>query len=157
MLSFANMVTIRAATETDLPALAPLWHEKMVLQADHRTIPAPHARDLWIAAAQTWIGDARCGFFAAEGDGEVIGYIVGWLQPMPGLVPEQIGLVTEIAIDAHGYHGGVGRALVSALRDWFTGKGAEQLAIWTPHYDAVSQAFWRSLGAAEWVDVLWIK
>ena len=50
--------------------------------------------------------------FAAERDGELIGYIVGWLQPMPGLVPEQIGLITEIALDAHGYHGGVGRALV---------------------------------------------
>jgi hypothetical protein len=51
----------------------------------------------------------------------------------------------------------VGRALVTAQRDWFTGKGASKAAIWTPHYDAVSQAFWRSLGATEWVDVLWIK
>ena len=110
-----------------------------------------------MAAAQTWLDDARCGFFDAEREGEVIGYIVGWLQPMPGVVPEQIGLVTEIAIDAHGYHGGVGRALVATLRDWFTGKGAAQITIWTPHYDAVSQAFWRSLGATEWVDVLWIK
>ncbi|MEO8397359.1 MAG: GNAT family N-acetyltransferase [Chloroflexota bacterium] len=148
---------IRAATVIDLPALAHLWHEKMVLQADHRTLPAPNARDLWMAAAHTWLSDARCGFFAAERDQEVIGYIVGWLQPMPGLVPEQIGLITEIAIDAHGYHGGVGRALVAALRNWFSGKGASKIAIWTPHYDAVSQAFWRSLGAAEWVDVLWIK
>ena len=110
-----------------------------------------------MAAAQAWLGDARCGFFAAERDGEAIGYIVGWLQTMPGLVPEQIGLITEIAIDAHGYHGGAGRALVSALRAWFAGQGITKTAIWTAHYDAVSQAFWRSLGATEWVDVLWMK
>ena len=110
-----------------------------------------------MAAAQTWLDDARCGFFAAERDGELVGYVVGWLQPMPGLVPQQIGLITEIGIDAHGYHGGMGRALVSGLREWFTGQGAAQTVVWTAHYDAVSQAFWRSLGAAEWVDVLWIK
>jgi hypothetical protein len=72
-------------------------------------------------------------------------------------MPGQVGLITEIAIDAHGYHGGVGRKLVSALRDWFSEQGAQQTVIWTPHYDAVAQAFWRSLGAAEWVDVLWMK
>ena len=129
----------------------------MVLQVDHRTALAPNARELWMAAAQKWLDEARCGFFAAERDGDVIGYVVGWLQPMPGLMPEQIGLITEMAIDAHGYHGGVGRGLVSALRDWFSAQGAKQTVVWAAHFDAVSQAFWRSLGAAEWVDVLWIN
>ena len=151
------MLTIRAATVTDLSTLALLWHEKLVLQADHRLVPAPNARDLWIEAAQGWLDDARCGFFAAERDGDLVAYAVGWLQPMPGVVPTHIGLITEIAIDAHGYHGGVGRSLVQALREWFAARGADQTAVWTPHYDAVSQAFWRSLGAAEWMDVLWIK
>lgn len=151
------MLTIRTATETDLLALAHLWHEKMLLQAHSRTTLAANARFQWVDAAKSWLGDSRCGFFAAERDEEVIGYIVGWLQPMPGFSPEQIGLVTEIAIDAHGYHGGAGRQLVTALRGWFVAQGATQTAVWTPHYDAVAQAFWRSLGAAEWMDVLWIK
>ncbi len=151
------MATIRAATATDLPALAHLWHEKQVLQADRRWVLAPNARDLWIEAARIWLNDPRCGFFAAEQEDSVIGYIVGWLQPRPGIMPEQIGLINEMAIDAHGYYGGVGRALVEALHGWFAARGVTQTAVWTPHYDAVAQAFWRSLGAAEWVDVLWIK
>ncbi len=151
------MFSIRAATAIDLPALAHLWHEKMVLQADHRTVPAPNARDVWAASAQTWLDDARCGMFVAEREGDLVGYIVGWLQPMPGVAPEQIGLITDLALDAHGYYGGVGRALVTALREWFAAQGASRAAVWTGHYDAVAQAFWRSLGATEWVDVLWMK
>ncbi len=42
------------------------------------------------------------------------------------MAPAQIGLITEIALDAHGYHGGVGRALVEALRTWFKTQGVEQ-------------------------------
>ncbi|HVU14080.1 MAG TPA: GNAT family N-acetyltransferase, partial [Phototrophicaceae bacterium] len=113
--------------------------------------------DLWIESARSWLADARCGFFAAEREDSVIGYIVGWLQPRPGIMPEQIGLINEMAIDAHGYYGGVGRTLVEALRGWFAERGVAQTVVWVPHYDAVAQAFWRSLGAAEWVDVLWIK
>jgi len=127
------------------------------LQTDRRTQPAPNARESWAAAAQTWLDDPRCALFAAERDDSLIGYIVAWVQPMPGLVPQNIGLITEIAIDTHGYHGGVGRSLVNALRMWFKEQDVERAAVWTPRYDAVAQAFWRSLGAAEWVDVLWLK
>jgi ribosomal protein S18 acetylase RimI-like enzyme len=151
------MLTIRTATETDLSALAHLWHEKILLQAHARTTLAVNARDQWAIAAKSWLNDSRCGFFTAEREGEVIGYVVGWLEPLPGLAPEQVGLITDIAIDAHGYHGGAGRELVSALRGWFAAHGAQQTAVQTPHYDAVAQAFWRSLGAAEWMDILWIK
>lgn len=151
------MLTIRTATETDLPALAHLWHEKMLLQAHPRTTLTPNARSEWVNAATRWLVDARCGFFAAERDGELIAYMVGWLQPLPGQSPQQLGWVTELAIDAHGYHGGAGRKLVDALKDWFSSNGASQIVVQTPHYDAVSQAFWRSLGAAEWMDILWIK
>ena len=151
------MLTIRATTVNDLSALSQLWYEQRVLQLDRRLLPAANAREQWSAAAKNWLLEVRCGSFSAEDQGVIVGGIVGWLQPMPGLAPEQIGLITELVIDTHGYHGGVGRALVAALRDWFTGQGAAQTAIWTSHADAVAQAFWRSLGATEWMDVLWIK
>ena len=127
------------------------------MQANARLKPAPDARDAWVNGARDFLDDPRCGMFAAQRDTALIGYIVGWVQPMPGLAPDRIGLITEIAIDAHGYHGGVGRALVAALRAWFREQNAEQIAVWTVRNDAVSQAFWRSLGAREWVDVLWMK
>ncbi len=157
MLSFANMLTIRATTVNDLSVLSQLWYEQRVLQLDRRVLPAVDARDQWAAAAKSWLHEPRCGLFSADNDGTLVGGIVGWLQPLPGLVPGQIGLITELVIDTHGYHGGAGRALVGTLRDWFAGQGAAQTAIWTLRADAVAQAFWRSMGATEWVDILWLK
>ncbi len=155
------MLTIRAATRTDLPALALLWHEKTILQsltpAGKHIQPAPDARAAWIASTETRLDDSQFALFAADNDGALIGYVAGNIFPLPGLFPAQIGLISEIALDAHGYHGGVGRALVEALRAWFKTQGAEQVAVWTPRNDAVGQAFWRSLGAGEWVELLWLK
>lgn len=151
------MFTVRAATAIDIPALADLWHEKTVLLADRRTALAPNARQAWAAAAGAWVNDTRMGFFTAIRNDDVIGYIVGQLQPMPGMLPEQMGMIVDIALDAHGYQGGAGRALVNALKDWFSVNGATHMAVCTPHFDVVRQAFWRSLGASEWMDILWIK
>jgi hypothetical protein len=47
--------------------------------------------------------------------------------------------------------------LVEALRAWFKTLGVEGVVVWTARNDAVGQAFWRSLGAGEWVEILWLK
>ncbi len=133
----------------------------MILQslppAERRIQPAPDARAAWMASAETRLNDPEYALFAAEDDGALVGYVAGNIYPLPGLSPAQFGLIGEIALDAHGYHGGVGRALVEALRAWFKTQGVEQVAVWTPRNDAVGQAFWRSLGAGEWVEILWLK
>lgn len=155
MLFLADMVTIRTATETDLPVLAQLWHEKMLFQAGVALAPNPRAA--WIAAAREQLAAPAYHLCLAERADGIVGYAAGQVQPMPGLTPGAVGLITEIALDTHGYHAGVGRALVEAQRAWFAARDVFRVAVWTPHFDAVSQAFWRSLGATEWVDVLWLK
>ncbi len=162
------MLTIRAASVTDLPALASLWHEKMILQTvaqpaakAQRASPAPQsaddARAAWVANIETRLTDPQFALFSADHDGVLVGYVAGSLFPLPGLSPAHVGLITEIALDAHGYHGGVGRALVEALRAWFKTQAVVQIAVWSPRNDVVGQAFWRSLGAGEWVELLWLK
>jgi GNAT superfamily N-acetyltransferase len=148
------MATIRAALRTDLPALAALWHEKLVLQADPRLTASP---ERWMAATSASLDDPRCALFTAVDDDRAIGYIVGWVQPFPGVSGDALGMITEIAIDTHGYHAGVGRALLDALRAWFHAQGVEALVVWTSHRLAMEQAFWRSVGAIDWMDMWWIK
>jgi GNAT superfamily N-acetyltransferase len=153
-------IRIRAATNFDLPALAELWHEKLVIlsQSDRRFALMPDDRQQWIAAARGWLDDARCGAFVAAVDDEPVGFIVGWVQPMPpGMTPTQVGMITHLALDAHRYHGGAGRLLLDHARAWFAEQGINQLITWAPHRLPVEQAFWRALGAAEWMDILWIK
>jgi GNAT superfamily N-acetyltransferase len=151
---------IRAASAADLPTLVELWLEKsmLVAQTDSRLKLSADVRSRWLSQAQTWLTNDQCGFFIAERDGRAIGYIIGWQQPAPLTIDAAyIGAITDIAIDAHGYRGGVGRALLDAVRNWFEDRGIHQLAAYVPRRYAAEQAFWRALGATEWMDLMWLK
>ncbi len=151
---------VRAATPLDIPRLASLWYENTVLQqqADHRIRMAPDGEARWSSVAASWLADPRMAVIAAEGDKGIIGYSVGRVEDGPaGLLPERRGVVLDLAIDAHGYHAGVGRELIGALRRWFISQGVEELLVYVTRRHAVEQAFWRALGAKEWIDCLSMK
>ena len=153
-------LSIRVATPTDIPALTHLWYEKTVLQhhADRRFTLAPDGQRQWSQAAHVWLADPQVNVFIAETDEAVVGYLVARVQPSPpGLLPERFGVVTELAVDAHGYHGGVGRGLYEAACDWLTMQGVRHVYVDVLRRHAVEQAFWRALGAKEWQDRLWMK
>ncbi|MFW5691115.1 MAG: hypothetical protein ACOCXZ_01330 [Chloroflexota bacterium] len=60
------------------------------------------------------------------------------------------GMIEEIALDMHNYHGGMGRALVNGLRAALVERGASEIVAGVPRYHPVEQAFWLSLGARPW-------
>lgn len=153
-------ITIRRAAAADLPELSRLWYEKRTVQQqfDRRLTLAADGRATWERSSLSWLEDPRCAIFVGVGDSGLFGFVVGWIQPNPpGLVPEVIGTITDIALDAHAYRGGLGRALVNALRDWFAEQRVADVVAYVPYRQAVEQAFWRSLGAVEWMDILWLK
>lgn len=150
---------IRSAHSTDLPLLARLWYEKTVLQqqADPRLRFAPDAEKRWQHAAAGWIADADSEILVAEDSLQPVGYTVVRVQPgAPGLLPECVGVLVDMALDTHRYRGGVGRALVGSARTWLQERGVARLMITVSQRSAVEQAFWRSLGAREWMDTLWM-
>jgi GNAT superfamily N-acetyltransferase len=151
------MITIRAATSADIPSLAELWYEKTVMlaQADRRLKLAPDARAAWTRAALNWLADPHCCLLVAA-QAAPVGYLRASLHEQPGMLPASYGAIHQMAIDAHGYYGGVGRALVEAARAWFEGQGVDRIVVWTARRDATEQAFWRSLGATDWMEMLWM-
>ncbi len=155
-----QVIIVRAATLNDFPELTRLWHEKMVLlqQFDSRFILTSTALGRWSDEVTGWLQDDDCCICVVERDHHVLGYAIGWRKPAPpGLFSERIGYVTEIVVDAHAHQGGLGRLLLSNLRQWFAAQKIDQIVAFVPHRGAVEQAFWRAQGAAEWVDLMWIK
>ncbi len=150
---------IRPVRADDLPLLAALRHEKNTILAAARSQSAP-SQDLtnWMNEARGWIDHAACGFFVVEDSEQVVGYIVGvLLPPIPNFSAHPVGAITDLALDAHGYHGGAGRSLAAAVRVWLSERGAQRIMVMVPRFYAPEQAFWRALGAVTEVDVMWLK
>lgn len=153
-------LSVRAATSSDIPRLTELWQDKMTLQQqyDQRLRLMSDAGIQWSAALGEWLTDAAYAVFVIERDVQILGYVIGKVQATtPGVLPERVGMVTDIAFDAHSTQGGLGRTLLQPLREWFAAQGVEQIVAQVPRRSAVEQAFWRALGATEWMNVMWLK
>ncbi len=153
-------VTIRSAGPADIPEMARLWYEKTVLQQqfDRHFALLPGGQSRWMTRMEQWLADSDCAIFVAERGDHLVGYVVTWIQSAPpGLSPERFGVVTELTIDAHGQQGGAGRMLLQPVREWLAARGVSSLIAHVPRRQAVEQAFWRALGATEWLDALWLK
>jgi GNAT superfamily N-acetyltransferase len=154
------MQQIRAAALDDLPTLAHLWHEKMLIQqqTDRRLTLMGDAQTKWVEAAAAWLADESSCLFVADMEGVTAGYILGQVRAAPpGLLPERLGFIVDMALNTHYYAGGMGRRLVRAAREWFEERGVMQVVAAAPYRSPVEQAFWRSQHASEWVDWLWLK
>lgn len=153
-------VTVRAATLTDITKLSHLWHEKIILyqQMDQRFRLLPDARQQWENSATQWLSDEKRMMLVAERADELFGFIIGLIEDAPpGLMPEKIGVITDLVVDAHSHQRGVGQVLLNELRAWFARQTIETVLARAYYRYAVEQAFWRAQGATEWIDLMWLK
>ena len=154
-------VNIRPATVNDIPAMADLWQSKIVLQQqfDSRFVLAVDGVEKWSAAAARWLLETNCVIYVAEQDDKLLGYIIGAIQNTPpGLTPDSIGAITDLTLDVHNpQSSGLGRALLDMVQAWFIKRGIQHIVAQVPRRSAVEQAFWRGLGATEWIDWMWAK
>jgi hypothetical protein len=148
------LVNVRFATLDDTPVLTFLRDERYVLlqQAAPRLQTYPARLDF---SAVLNSADARV-FVATVDDsasGErVAGYLAAAVTPLniiPPVTSPDAGYLLELALDAHRYHAGMGRALYRAAAGWLQSEGKTACLIAVPRFYVVEQAFWRSLGAVE--------
>ncbi len=136
---------LRSATLHDLNPCAALWRERMLIlsQADSRfgKLAMTHADWLQTATENLLRVDDTL-LMVAETD-RIHGFIYGYIDA------DKIGIIEDIALDAHKYHSGLGRGLWSAMKIWFEQHNVQKIVVRVPRYSAVEQAFWRALGAVE--------
>ena len=155
-----DQITVRLATLNDLIDLADMWYENKAIQqqSDARVILLADAKTKWIAESTLWLSNARCSIWIAFRGAKLAGYLVAWLQDMPpGVQPDRVGCITDIAVDPHNPSGGAGQFLLNAASEWFLGQGIKNLIATVPHRQPIQQAFWRGQGAKTWMDLMWLK
>jgi len=154
-------ITIRRASSEDLAHLSHLWHEKTLLQnqSDHRFQLMPDAPLRWLLSAREWLTQPQCAIWVAASDEALVGYLVAWVKPSaPGLLPEKMGVVTDMTIAIHDpQSSGTARLLLQVAQAWMREQNITVMTASIPHRQVVEQAFWTSLGATRWEDTLWLK
>lgn len=148
-------VQFRLAQHDDLPQIERLRQERWVLlcQSDDRfRQQQPGDIRAWLAAPECdiWVGEKQ-----ADGEASalasIVGYVTAWHTTSPyGRLPAEMGLIDELALDAHKYHAGLGRGLVERARHELHARQKTTIIACVPRYHAVEGAFWRALGAVEW-------
>ena len=152
-------VRVRLAGPQDEDAIVALWHEHMLWhqQCDPRLALAPDAPAHWRETLRLWLENRDMRVLVAEGPaGQIVGFAIGMVRDNASVMrPARFGYINELAVTEAWRRRGIGRRLVQALFDWFTQQGINTYRLTAAHRNPVAQAFWRSLGADDLLDVLW--
>jgi hypothetical protein len=150
---------VRPANPSDVPQTVFLWYERIALlqQTDSYFALLPSAREVWAETALQWIADDDVGFFVAEVDGSVVGYMVVTIVDGPvGLRPKKLGKLIDMGLDLHQSHRGLGGVLLDTVKVWLSEQKLRVLTVDLPLRYPVEEAFWRSQGAKARFNEYWM-
>lgn len=148
---------VRSAVVADVEKLTAIWQEHMhdLAKLDRRFRIAEEAAVHYQNDLQAWLEREDARILVAERDGRMIGFVVGWrIKRPPVQTPENIGLISDLCVDGHARQGGVGSALLDGLRGWFKDYQIEVVEAQVPQSHPIAQAFWRALGATDYLHVV---
>jgi ribosomal protein S18 acetylase RimI-like enzyme len=148
--------TVRKANPQDTEELLRLWRERTDVYLKQQG--STTAAEQWREAVLCWLDRDDAAVLVADREGQLIGYMVGWVREnLPFTQPAQFGLISEMSVDGHCKQGGVGTALLDAMKAWFKAKDLHHIEVRVPYLQPIEQAFWRALGARDSYDLLTVK
>ncbi len=127
-----------------------MWYEMLRLhgEIDPRFAPSEDARKRWDNDFNAWLERLSRRLYVAEVDGEVCGFVSAEQWAPPPIYSDGPGVyIVEIYVDSARRGGGVGRALVDAVREWAESLGVHQLRADVVAKNEEAVAFWREMGA----------
>lgn len=95
------------------------------------------------------IADENVGFFVAEDDGELVGFVhvvVRDSRDIPILVPRRYAFIDSIAVREELRGTGIGRALMERAHEWAVSMGAPKMELNVFEFNEDAVAFYRKLG-----------
>jgi ribosomal protein S18 acetylase RimI-like enzyme len=144
-------ITIRPATTADLPALGRLG--ALLVRAHHdfdskRFIPATGETEAgysWFLGTQ--LEKPTVCVFAAEQDGEIIGYTYAGVEGRDYMsLRGPAGVLYDVVVDPTHRKHGVGRRLVETALAFLKSRGATQVVLSTATQNSAAQHLFESVG-----------
>ena len=144
-------VQIRAAVETDVPALGRLGASLMRLHYafDQQRFIAPRGNPEegygWFLGSQ--LHDAEAVVLVAERTGAVVGYVYAALEPHSWKeLREAAGFIHDIVVDEGHRGAGIASALIEAACEWLKAHGAPRVLLGTAERNHAAQRLFERAG-----------
>ncbi len=144
------MVTVREATESDLPSICALGEEVNAIH--HQAFPAVFAgpgsperdRAHWASS----IGTAGSACFVAEEAGTIVGFVTATVvnENHSLLQPVRFGRIGSVGVTARRRGQGIGAALMRQAEVWASERGATELRLNVWAFNEPALAMYRELG-----------
>jgi ribosomal protein S18 acetylase RimI-like enzyme len=93
--------------------------------------------------------DADHGLFAAETEGQIVGYVhivVRETPAIPIVVPRRLAIVDSLSVRQEVRRMGIGHALMSRAQRWARAQGATEIELTVYEFNEPAVAFYQSLG-----------
>jgi ribosomal protein S18 acetylase RimI-like enzyme len=144
-------IHVRRATDHDYAGLCGLYDE---IDTFHRVnLPdifkkpdgSPREKDVYLGR----IADEQVGFFVAEADQELVGFIqilVRETPDIPILIQQHYAVIDEIMIKSEFQKRGLGRILMEKAQEWAIAKGAEFIELNVYEFNQNAISFYERLG-----------
>jgi len=151
---------VREADSRDLDRVAALW---TAITAHHEGLdPLWRMRDDAGAELRQLLGalarDSDAAIFVFDRDGDLPGMCIVRVDRSPPILEEvERAEITDLGVREDARRAGIGRALVAAAFDWVRDCGVERVEVQVASGNAEGQAFWRSLGFGDLMDVLHLR
>jgi ribosomal protein S18 acetylase RimI-like enzyme len=144
-------LTIRRATQADLPALgvlgASLLRAHYAFDQQRFMAPQgnPEAGYAWFLGTQLKEDDVAV--FVAERSGRIVGYVYAGLEPQSWKeLREAAGFIHDVVVSPEAQRQGVAKALIDAACEWFRSIGTPRVVLWTAEKNEVAQRIFARLG-----------
>jgi GNAT superfamily N-acetyltransferase len=148
---------IRRASLRDLDQLTALWrainahHSHLDPLFTERSEAAAEAREL----VRAQLADDDMAFFVCERAGELVGFCAARIDRAPPILVEvERAQITDLYVVETLRRRGIARALVAAALDWVRARRVARIEVRVVSGNREGQAFWRSLGFVDLLDVL---
>ncbi len=149
--------SLRLARAADLPRLTELWIE---IATHHTSLDPiftlrPGAEPEVQRLLAALFGDRDAAIFVWEAPEDLLGFCAVRIDRAPPILQEtRRAEITDLGVSAAARRGGIGRELVAAAFAWAKDQGIVRLEVRVAARNREGQAFWRSLGFDDLMDIL---
>jgi GNAT superfamily N-acetyltransferase len=144
-------IGIRKATAEDYTAICALFDEIDALHRDNlpHLFKKPNGPSRELDYFLGLISDENVGFFVAELDGGLVGFVHTFIKAAPDIpvvAPRRYAILDGILVKSEIKHQGVGRMLIETIEEWTAAKGASSIELNVYEFNQVAITFYEMLG-----------